>query len=101
MFAPKAGSRGRQPFLVWANPQDLWLVTNIGESEIAAVRVGSKARGTMPQAQAISPGPNIRHATRRPSVFWLVSFQVWLWSQPMMVRARQASSRREFYAILA
>jgi hypothetical protein len=56
MFDPKAGARGRQSFLVWANPQELWLVTNIGESEIAAVRGGSKARGTMPQAQAIAQG---------------------------------------------
>jgi multidrug resistance efflux pump len=32
-----------QPLLVVANPRDLWVVTNIRESEIAAVRVGSKA----------------------------------------------------------
>lgn len=33
-----------QPLLVLANPQDLWVVTNIRESEIADVKVGSKAR---------------------------------------------------------
>ncbi|MGH8065360.1 MAG: HlyD family secretion protein [Candidatus Entotheonellia bacterium] len=33
-----------QPLLVLANPHDLWVVTNIRESEIADVKVGSKAR---------------------------------------------------------
>ena len=33
-----------QPLLVLANPHDLWVVTNIRESEIADVTVGSKAR---------------------------------------------------------
>jgi membrane fusion protein (multidrug efflux system) len=33
-----------QPLLVLENPQDLWVVTNIRESEIADVKVGSKAR---------------------------------------------------------
>jgi membrane fusion protein, multidrug efflux system len=33
-----------QPLLVLANPYDLWVVTNIRESEIADVKVGSKAR---------------------------------------------------------
>jgi membrane fusion protein, multidrug efflux system len=33
-----------QPLMVLANPHDLWVVTNIRESEIADVRVGSKAR---------------------------------------------------------
>ena len=33
-----------QPLLVLANPHDLWVVTNVRESEIADVRVGSKAR---------------------------------------------------------
>jgi membrane fusion protein, multidrug efflux system len=35
--------RGR-PMLVLADPQDLWIVTNIRESEIAYVQVGSSAR---------------------------------------------------------
>jgi membrane fusion protein (multidrug efflux system) len=35
--------RGR-PLLVLANPHDLWVVTNIRESEIAGVKVGNKAR---------------------------------------------------------
>jgi membrane fusion protein (multidrug efflux system) len=33
-----------QPLLVLANPHDLWVVTNIRESEIADVQVGSKVR---------------------------------------------------------
>jgi multidrug resistance efflux pump len=33
-----------QPLLVLANPHDLWVVTNIRESEIADVKVGNKAR---------------------------------------------------------
>jgi multidrug resistance efflux pump len=33
-----------QPLMVLANPHDLWVVTNIRESEIADVKVGSKAR---------------------------------------------------------
>jgi membrane fusion protein, multidrug efflux system len=33
-----------QPLLVVANPHDLWVVTNIRESEIADVKVGGKAR---------------------------------------------------------
>jgi membrane fusion protein, multidrug efflux system len=33
-----------QPLLVLADPHDLWVVTNIRESEIADVEVGSKAR---------------------------------------------------------
>jgi len=33
-----------QPLLVLANPHDLWVETNIRESEIADVKVGSKAR---------------------------------------------------------
>jgi membrane fusion protein (multidrug efflux system) len=33
-----------QPLMVLANPHDLWVVTNIRESEIAGVKVGSKAR---------------------------------------------------------
>jgi membrane fusion protein (multidrug efflux system) len=33
-----------QPLLVLANPHELWVVTNIRESEIADVQVGSKAR---------------------------------------------------------
>jgi membrane fusion protein (multidrug efflux system) len=33
-----------QPLLVLANPRDLWVVTNIRESEIAAIRVGNKVR---------------------------------------------------------
>ncbi len=35
--------RGR-PLLVLADPHDLWVVTNIRESEIAGVQVGNKAR---------------------------------------------------------
>jgi membrane fusion protein (multidrug efflux system) len=35
--------RGR-PLLVLANPHDLWVVTNVRESEIAAVRVGGRAQ---------------------------------------------------------
>jgi membrane fusion protein, multidrug efflux system len=33
-----------QPLLVLANPHDLWVMTNIRESEIAAIQVGNKAR---------------------------------------------------------
>ncbi len=33
-----------QPLLVLANPHELWVVTNIRESEIAGVNVGNKAR---------------------------------------------------------
>jgi membrane fusion protein, multidrug efflux system len=33
-----------QPLLVLANPHELWVVTNIRESEIADVKVGNKAR---------------------------------------------------------
>jgi membrane fusion protein (multidrug efflux system) len=33
-----------QPLLVLANPHDLWVVTNIRESEIADVKVGGRAR---------------------------------------------------------
>ena len=33
-----------QPLLVLANTHDLWVVTNIRESEIAAIQVGNKAR---------------------------------------------------------
>ena len=33
-----------QPLIVLANPHDLWVVTNIRETEIADVKVGSKAR---------------------------------------------------------
>ena len=33
-----------QPLLVLANPHDLWVVTNIRESEIADVKIGNKAR---------------------------------------------------------
>jgi hypothetical protein len=47
------------------------------------------------------PWPNIRHDPRCPIVFSLVSLQVWLWSQPMMVQARQESSRRQFCSTLA
>jgi membrane fusion protein (multidrug efflux system) len=33
-----------QPLLVLADPHDLWVITNIRESEVADVKVGSKAR---------------------------------------------------------
>jgi membrane fusion protein (multidrug efflux system) len=33
-----------QPLLVLADPADVWVVTNIRESDIAGVRVGNKAR---------------------------------------------------------
>src|SRR5690606_916470 len=33
-----------QPLMVVADPEDLWVVTNIRESEIAGVQVGNKAR---------------------------------------------------------
>jgi hypothetical protein len=51
-------------------------------------KVGSRGRQPCSGSWVIlATSVDIRHAARCPSVFSLVSFQVWLWSQPMMVRA--------------
>ena len=73
-----------QPLLVLANPRDLWVVTNIRESEIAAVRVGNKSRVWVDAYPELrfegevvidGPRPNLRHDARGLSVFSLVPLQ--------------------------